>query len=629
MEDKVLKTDKKEDNKILNEKQWQRKTYPLKLKITDVNKVRIDNLIWEYKKAINSCINIIRECFYSHLTELSDYEDGNCPFCKSTKVKYVLKDFDVVKDEKDHVIPVYKKDNEIKICKNCRVSHYTLRKFVKPSGKRELPIPDWDFTVHGKLYSKKLVKGIGFRPNIYDSCLQKAVEAIKSDEEIKSKLKYKINFYRERIMENQVAIDNPYKKSSLDKFNELKIEDKDKISKDEYISIAIKILKKFIKSDEKTIENLKRRFSEKIEYRSNTIRLYKNTYSIMEEEEDFFIKLNDPSRDKDIVLGFFGEGYQKKLAKKFIDSKGSETEILRKNVGGDDIYYLQYIYRKEVQIPIPDETFTAVGIDVNIMNLACCVFVKKDLKPFKSIFDGGIKEYLKYSNGWVNVGRYMRARRLRFSRVRRKWGEKLKYREKGGKGRSQKWFKDKCDSQNEKNYVKRNIHNLTTGIIQYVKDSVEKPVIVLEDITDIRSKTDRTLKIAKATLDSYTGKQKNFIRNYRELTLELNKWNFADFQKYLEYKAKWLGIPVVYIDAKDTSIKCNKCGYVGKDLYTKIEVGNKKRRALKENENVLDWHQLKFRCKKCGYQANLDFNAGVNIARKFFENLKEKNKTNL
>ena len=54
------------------------------------------------------------------------------------------------------------------------------------------------------------------------------------------------------------------------------------------------------------------------------------------------------------------------------------------------------------------------------------------------------------------------------------------------------------------------------------------------------------------------------------------------------------GVPFMEVSAKNTSITCNRCGYIDKN--------NRKGKI--------------FKCKKCGYECNADFNAAVNIAKK-------------
>ncbi len=73
----------------------------------------------------------------------------------------------------------------------------------------------------------------------------------------------------------------------------------------------------------------------------------------------------------------------------------------------------------------------------------------------------------------------------------------------------------------------------------------------------------------------------------------LGKWGYHSLLQMIKYKAERIGIPVYFIEPRNTSKMCSKCGFVSTD--------NRK------NE--------KFICIKCGYEANADFNASQNIAR--------------
>jgi len=563
MEDKVLKN---ED--LLKKTEWQRKTYPLKLNLTDVQQVRLDQLFYEYKKATNFIIDIIRNKFHiNHIAQLTkdEEEKGICPMCnQERKLVYNLFDFDFVKygesKGKPHFKPVYKKGNVLKICQGCPTSHYSLRKFLYSTSKRDVPVKDWDFT-----------KGIRLERGVWDSCVQKAIETIKSAYEIKKKIEYKIKWHREKIMENNIELNKELKKPNQDK--EL-----------------IKKLRNFIKGSERIIEKEKKKLAEEVYFNGTAVRLYDSAYSLIKEQDDFYIKLKDFTTNKFLTVEFYGADYQKKLADKFIKSKKAETEIIKRG----DNYYLQYIYRQEAEVPIPNESFTAIGIDVNIINLASYLSITKDTldKP---------KDINFFS------GREMRHKRKRMSKVRQKWAEKTKYKEKGGKGRSRRWFREKCKSQREMLYVKYNIHNITTKIVQDIKDKYDKPVIVLENLKDIRDRIGKEIKITKCSMEKLTLKQSKSIRGEKLLNKDLNNWNFDDFQKMIEYKAKWLGIPVVFVSAKNTSITCNKCGHISQDNYE-------------------DYHKVHFKCKKCGYQCNADFNASVNIARQFYKDIEEEKK---
>ena len=45
---------------------------------------------------------------------------------------------------------------------------------------------------------------------------------------------------------------------------------------------------------------------------------------------------------------------------------------------------------------------------------------------------------------------------------------------------------------------------------------------------------------------------------------ELNSWSFHQLQAFIAYKAKRAGVPVVVIDARNTSRRCPLCGHTAK-----------------------------------------------------------------
>lgn len=78
----------------------------------------------------------------------------------------------------------------------------------------------------------------------------------------------------------------------------------------------------------------------------------------------------------------------------------------------------------------------------------------------------------------------------------------------------------------------------------------------------------------------------------------LKNWSYFDLQQKIKYKAAEKGIEVKLIDPRYTSQRCSKCGYIHPD--------NRK-------------EQKSFKCLKCGFETNADYNAARNIATKDIE----------
>lgn len=77
----------------------------------------------------------------------------------------------------------------------------------------------------------------------------------------------------------------------------------------------------------------------------------------------------------------------------------------------------------------------------------------------------------------------------------------------------------------------------------------------------------------------------------------LKSWTYFDLQSKIEYKAAQNNIEVRKINPYHTSQICSVCGYTIKDNRPKGEKG-----------------QAYFKCCKCGFETNADFNAARNIA---------------
>ena len=70
----------------------------------------------------------------------------------------------------------------------------------------------------------------------------------------------------------------------------------------------------------------------------------------------------------------------------------------------------------------------------------------------------------------------------------------------------------------------------------------------------------------------------------------MNSWSFYELQRQIEYKARWLGLPVKYVKANGTSSKCAKCG----------------------SNMVPEEHRMLF-CSRCNVAVDRDINAAKNI----------------
>jgi putative transposase len=120
------------------------------------------------------------------------------------------------------------------------------------------------------------------------------------------------------------------------------------------------------------------------------------------------------------------------------------------------------------------------------------------------------------------------------------------------------------------NRVKQLLHRTSKKLVAEAKRS--RSAIVMERLTGIR-------KLYR--------KGNGQGRGYRA---RMNGWSFAELQRQVEYKARWEGLPVIYVKSYGTSVKCSICGS-----------------RMKPEEN----RQLK--CRSCGFTVDRDVNAARNI----------------
>src|SRR5208337_4888951 len=124
----------------------------------------------------------------------------------------------------------------------------------------------------------------------------------------------------------------------------------------------------------------------------------------------------------------------------------------------------------------------------------------------------------------------------------------------------------------EQEKVKRILHQASKMIVQQAKQGGFG--IVMERLTGVRKLYQR----GNGQGVWYRGR--------------MNSWSYAELQRQIEYKARWEGLPVIYVHPHGTSAKCSICG----SRMTRIPEEN---RTLK--------------CPSCQVSVDRDENAARNI----------------
>lgn len=235
----------------------------------------------------------------------------------------------------------------------------------------------------------------------------------------------------------------------------------------------------------------------------------------------------------------FGERQQKYIEEALQGKwKFCTVEMVKRN--GE--WYAHFVLKKEVELI--DEPETVIGIDLGEWNVAVAVAISRQNpeKPMKGQFWSGAK--IRYIRGKYNHIRRNLQKKKRLDLVKR-IGKK------------------------EGRIVNQILHTIAKEIVAYAKQ-FNKPVIVMENLKGIREN----------------------INGSAKLNRRLHAWSYRKLQMYIEYKANLEGIPVKYVDPKDTSKICHRCGHV----------------ARIEGRMIV--------CPNCGLKYNRDLNSAINIARR-------------
>ncbi|KAF0250566.1 MAG: transposase [bacterium] len=198
-----------------------------------------------------------------------------------------------------------------------------------------------------------------------------------------------------------------------------------------------------------------------------------------------------------------------------------------------------------------------------IFYLFCTLEIKEaeqiDTQEFIGV-DLGIVKLLVDSLGNEVAGELIEKIRLKYLGLRR---ELQKCRSKNAKRKLKKIAKKEAEFRRQVNHI------ISKALVKRAKDT--NSGIALEILKYIRSRT----TVRRQDRAKHSG------------------WAFAQLQAFIVYKAKIAGVPVVFVDPRNSSRECHNCHFIAKRNRVSQSV---------------------FCCAKCGLQCNADHNAAKNIA---------------
>jgi putative transposase len=221
-----------------------------------------------------------------------------------------------------------------------------------------------------------------------------------------------------------------------------------------------------------------------------------------------------------------------KARKLLVDHRKGETDLVHR----DGMWFL--IATCEVPEAEQHEPDGFVGVDLGIANIATT------------------------STGYRAAGRGLNRHRKRQLELRRKLQAK------GTKSAKRRL-------KNRRRKEQRHATNVNHIISKKIVTEAERTShgIALEDLGGIRQR----------------------VRLRKPQRVTLHSWAFAQLGRFLEYKARRAGVPLVYVDPAYTSQECAECHHI-------------------EKANRVD--QARFICRRCGVVAHADRNASRTIAHR-------------
>lgn len=219
-----------------------------------------------------------------------------------------------------------------------------------------------------------------------------------------------------------------------------------------------------------------------------------------------------------------------------------QKELLEFQQGETDLVFIEghfYLHSTcNIETPKPEDFIDVMGVDRGIKNIATL------------------------STGDNFASNHLLSLRSRYRRIRTKLQKK-------GTVSAKRLLKKR--NKKEHRFATHINHVISKAIVVIAKDT--KCAIALENLKGIKTRT-TVRKKQRATHHS---------------------WGFHQLANFIEYKAKLIGIPIIYVDPRNTSRECFSCGHIDK--------ANRK-------------SQSSFSCIKCGYTVNADINAARVISRR-------------
>jgi len=199
----------------------------------------------------------------------------------------------------------------------------------------------------------------------------------------------------------------------------------------------------------------------------------------------------------------------------------------------------------------------------NTFYLFCTLEIKESEQINTQEFIGvdlGIVKLLVDSLGNEVTGELIEKIRLKYLKLRR---ELQKCRSKNAKRKLKKIAKKEREFRRQTNHI------ISKALVKRAKDT--NSGIALEILKYIRSRT----TVRRCDRAKHSG------------------WAFAQLQAFIVYKARIAGVPVVFVDPRNSSRECHNCHFIAK--------------RNRPSQSI-------FCCVKCGHKDNADHNAAKNIA---------------